>query len=214
MKSRVKRIRFPQHSAKLAELIGIILGDGNLIEFVKAGKGVAYYAVRITGHSEESDYYENYIIPLCRELFLDEPKKYLHKDRKEMFVILCGKMYVEFFKKHGLRPGSKTKSQCTIPCWIRENETYLRACVRGLIDTDGSIYRMDKWVQICFKNFNKKLLVDFRESLLSLGFYASRITHNKVYISRKAHIQKFYKEIGFSNPKHKRRYHRFYSPVV
>jgi intein/homing endonuclease len=211
----IKSVSFPAKSKRLAELIGILLGDGNIQEYVIRGKGVATYCIRISGHlTEDKKYHENYVVPLCIKLFKVTPKIYFHKLKKERFIHLASKRLVNFFKKQGFPPGNKIHNKVTIPKWIFRNSLYLRACLRGLVDTDGSVYLAGKWIQICFKNFNLVLLSDFRKALIQLGFYASNITWNKVYISRKADVRKFYKEIGFSNTHHIERYNRFCSPVV
>jgi hypothetical protein len=218
MKSRVKRVDFPAHSKELAELIGIILGDGNIQSFVKKGEGVATYCVRITGHSEELPYYHEYIIPLCRSLFNSEPKTYFHKKQKEVFILLCGKMFVSFFSEHGLPPGDKIKNKVSIPQWVWENDDYLKACVRGLIDTDGSVHRMSRkaptLVRISFKNLNPYLLNDCKRALEALNFHPSKIIcGSHFFLSRQKEITNYIKEIGFANKKHIMRYQRF-SPVV
>jgi hypothetical protein len=65
----------------------------------------------------------------------------------------------------GLPCGNKIRNRASIPSWIFENEKYLKACIRVLIDTDGSIYALKpnypNLLQICFKNKNSRLLVDF-----------------------------------------------------
>lgn len=53
-------------------------------------------------------------------------------------------------------------SKIGIPQWIKNDETYIKACLRGLIDTDGSIFRMSKrdknLIRIGFTNHNSRLL--------------------------------------------------------
>jgi len=209
----IKQVQLPPESEKLAELVGIMLGDGNLQEL--RSKGQTFYQLRIACHvRDDLDYYQNYIIPLLNDLFLIKASVYYEKHKAAVQVYTSKKVIIKFLIKKGLKPGNKIANGVTIPSWILKNDRFLKACVRGLIDTDGSIYLAGKWVQICFKNLNTVLLTDLRAALIKLGFYTSKITWNKIYISRKYDIQKYYKEIGFSNLKHRRRYLKFYSPVV
>ena len=114
--------------------------------------------------------------------------------------------------------GNKIQNKSTIPKWILENEKFLKACLKGLIDTDGSVFRMSQkdfnLLRISFTNFNVELLNDVRLAFIKLGFNPTKIICNKgFFISRKDDIIKYINEIGFSNEKHITRYKHF-SPVV
>lgn len=215
-----KNIRIPEESPSLAELIGIILGEGN-IYFHTDGRRTTYM-VRIAGDlTQEKDYLLNHVRPLCANLFNIKPTVILQQKNNELFVCLNSRNIVEFLGEKGLKKGSKIKNQTTIPKWIKSNKGYLRACVRGLIDTDGSIFRMSKrdskLLRINFKNYDKTLLKDTRNALLELGFNPSKIICGKaIFLSRKENINKYIKEIGFSNKKHINRLLklRANSPVV
>ena len=106
-----------------------------------------------------------------------------------------------------------------MPNWIFRNNGFLKACLRGLIDTDGSVFRMSKkdphLLRLSFTNCNHTLLKDTRNAFIQLGFSPSRITrNNKIYLSRKQDIARYINEIGFSNNKHIVRFQKFSSPVV
>lgn len=207
-RGNIKEIKIPEKSEKLAELIGIILGDGS-IEYAKR------YTLTIVGDSrKDREYLLNYVKPLCDSLFGVESKVSQHKTFNELFIKVHSKRLLEFLFSIGLAAGDKIKSQETIPPWVFENDPYLKACIKGLVDTDGSIYELlPHWPgfwQICFTNRNDTLLRDFREGLLKVGINCSKIYNYKdgkktpkVYITKKTELGKFYKEIGFSNPKHR-----------
>lgn len=213
-----KEISLPRHCADLAELIGIILGDGNLHEYIKTQK-IRTYMLRIAGDSKkDKDYLMTYVAPLCECLFSIQPKFLYQKQSNELFVILHSKKVIEFFKKMGLTPGDKIKNRLNIPGWVLKDETYLRACLRGLIDTDGSIFRMSnrdpQLLRINFRNVNSSLLETVYNSFVTLGFKPA-FANNVVYLSRKQDIVNFLKGIGFSNSKHRLRLKKFKdSPVV
>ena len=196
----------------MAELVGIILGDGNI--HIYKGKKSTSYMVRIAGDSiKEKEYLVNHVKPLCEDLFGLTCKTYQHKTHNELIISINSKKVVEFLLSIGLKNGNKIKSQVSIPRWIVANNSFLKACLKGLIDTDGSIYELKPhwpglW-QICFTNKSEQILSDFSKGLAQLDIkcsntyrYKSGIKTPKIYITKKSELSKFYKEIGFSNPKH------------
>ena len=87
----------------------------------------------------------------------------------------------------------------------------MAACVRGLYDTDGSVYELlPHWpglFQVYFSNRNSTLLKDVRKALLKLGINISKISLQKgvtprIYITKKSEIKKFKETIGFKNDRH------------
>lgn len=110
----------------------------------------------------------------------------------------------------GLERGNKIKKGSGIPKWIFLKEEFVKHCVRGLIDTDGSLYFLKPhWPnlkQLSFKSSNPRLLRDVRKSLVWLGFSPSKIFGNRIVMTRQAEIARYFKEVGTSNSK--------YSPVV
>ncbi len=214
--SKIKLIK-PALNEKLAEFIGAILGDGN-INYYKKGKKIGVYHIRIAGDLEkDKDYHINYLKNLCENIFNLKAKEILRPN--ERFLDIYSKELVEFFIDMGLNAGDKIKNQITIPYWVWENESFLKACVRGLIDTDGSVFRMSnkdpKLIRLSFTNYNMKLLIDTRNAFIKLGFFPSKIIVNKqFFISRKSDISKYLKEINFSNLKHIERLKIIDSPMV
>lgn len=202
-----KKIFRPQKNKELSELIGIILGDGNINIFCK-GKNIATYALRICGHAElDFNYLHDFVSPLIKKLFHIEPTSYNSKINRGYYVISTSKELIEFLLEMGLKSGRKTQNQVTIPTWIKRNKIFSISCIRGLIDTDGSIFRMSQrdstLLRISFKNHNKKLLEDVRETFIQLCFHPSKIiTGNTIFISRKDDIENYIRTIGFHNPKH------------
>lgn len=210
----LKQIKIPKKDERLAELIGIILGDGNILSYTK-GKKIGVYHIRIAGdYNKDKEYHLNYIKPLCDNLFGITAKVHTLSTKRERFISLYSKRLVNYFKKMGLKPGNKIKNQSTIPKWVFSNKSFLQSCVRGLIDTDGSIFRMSNkdpsLLRINFKNHDMSLLRDTRNAFIRLGFNPSKIIDNKVfYISRKEEIVRYINEIGFSNLKHSKRFQKF-----
>lgn len=203
-KGTTKDINIPEKNELLAEFWGIMLGDGHLQKIRKYKVGT--YGIDVAGHSlDDKDYLINFVKPLCETLFRVKSRIYKSKRSKCMHLNIDSKKIVDFFEREGFRSGNKIVNQVTIPNWIKQNDLFLCACLRGLYDTDGSFYRLTNQnsYQVHFKNLNKTLLNDVRESLLNLGINVSKIICDKsIVVTKKSEIEKFYKLVGFHNPKH------------
>jgi len=211
-------------SLELAEFLGWHVGDG-CISINKR-----HYQYTLTGDIvEEYPFYEKIVIPTFNYLFqnqLNGPTKL----RTYESVGVCGiylfqKDFIQFLqRKFNLKSGKK--DTITIPPNIKtiEEKIYF---IRGLFDTDGSIY-------FC-KNYNKRksksiynsvhyrpkmklatisyiLIEEVNNILTNLGFH-SRIQKpikqrkneypmHSVIIDSKSDILKWIREIGFRNIKH------------
>lgn len=213
-----KQIILPKKSNRLAEFYGIMLGDGNVTKI--KGYKLGTYQIRIVGDSRyDKEYLLNFVKPLIEKLFGVKVNTYLYKDANALSLNAYGKKLVEFLENLGFKPGDKIKNHLNIPKWIKENKDYLKVCIRGLIDTDGSVHRMSKkdWnlIRINFRNYNKRLITDVRNGFITLNFHPSKIIHENIfYISRQSEVKKYLKEIGFSNRKHRDKISRVFSPVV
>jgi len=190
--------QFKFESIDLAELIGIILGDGSF--YINNGQ----YQFDIAFNSTE-----NHIF-FVRKLLENSTKAYIYEksERKKLckHLRICQKPAVlELLSKTTKKAGDKITNQVTIPKWILKNKKFLKACVRGLIDTDGSVYRLKPhWpnlFQISFKNNNKVLLRDTREAFVKLGYNPSKVFGNRFVLTRQQEIIKYFKDIGTHNPK-------------
>lgn len=207
-------IKIPTENESLAEIVGAILGDGHIM-FHKEGKKIGVYQINITGHKElDKDYHLNYLKNKFENLFKVSPKEVLVPKKLGRHLVIYSRELVNFFINMGLKSGSKIKNQTTIPSWVFQKESYLKACLRGLIDTDGCIHRMSQrdsnLIRINFTNHNKTLLEDTYKGFIILGYHPSKIIRNRVfYISQQNEITKYLKEIGFSNNKHKDRLKQF-----
>ena len=108
-------------------------------------------------------------------------------------------------KSLGIKPGNKKKNNQGIPSWIKNNKKYLIKCIKGLIDTDGSIHYISKKnlnLRISYTSYIPKLLKEVRGGLIKIGFTPSKIISKKqIFLSRQKDIKNYIKEIGFGNQK-------------
>lgn len=76
--------------------------------------------------------------------------------------------------------GSKIAQQARVPDWIKANKAYSIACLRGLLQTDGSIYRDRGYLMVNFVNHIAPLADDVRNMLEALGFHPRMYTIREV----------------------------------
>lgn len=202
-----------KYSIELAEIFGIMLGDGN--SWSKTG----YYYIRVAGHLQnDKDYLTNYVKALFKKAFRIDMQILHYNKINEIFLQKGSKNLVFTLKKFGFPSGDKIRNRVKIPNWIFKNKSYLKACIRGLIDTDGSVCPITNrnYPYIWFKSYNPALRDSFSKAMKLLGIKIAKWSSNEssqTYIGAKPDIGKYYKEIGFSNPYHRKRYES-YAPVV
>ena len=118
-------ITIPQKSEKLAELVRILLGDGSICK--------TNYEIQITSHSIHEKLYQDYIEILLSDLFGVKGRRIVFKNVNTTYIRVNSIRLLEFLESIEMPIGTKEKK---IPAWIFENEEWVKACVRGLIDSD------------------------------------------------------------------------------
>jgi len=211
--NNTKEFNIPNTDEKLAETFGIILGDGHLSE-IKKGNKVRVYCIRITGNSKtDKEYMYSYIPNLFEEVFKEKGSVLKSKSINGCYFTIYGKNIVEFIKSKGINPGNKIENNQGIPDWIKKDLNLLKYCIRGLIDTDGSIHlisKSNKNLRIDYTSYIPKLLNEVREGLILSGFHPSKIINNQhIFLSRQEEVDRYVKDVGFANSKNLNRYNLF-----
>jgi len=195
-----KEIKYPKRCAELAELIGVILGDGGL-----SGN----HQLVISFNSRTDKEYSVFLGKVLRKLFSIGYHIHPRKNCNGADMVVSSSNLVDFLLKQGLVAGNKVKNQVGIPDWIDEKIEYQKACLRGLIDTDGSFYshrynsngKSYKYLKLCFANCSKPLLNSVLRILRKFDFKAY-MHGDQVFINSMSGIKKYFVEIGTHNPKH------------
>jgi intein/homing endonuclease len=150
-----------EKSESLAEMLGIILGDGRL-RWDPTGRH--YQLDVILNWVEEKDYVL-YVNDLMMRLFQYKPKlsRQINEDGsigKGIYLTIYSKKLVYELISLGLIPGNKVENQIIVPKWIKECKSYMIACLKGLFDTDGSIFPVIKEgaIKMNFKNGSLSLV--------------------------------------------------------
>lgn len=200
-------IKTPIFSVDLAEFVGIVMGDG----------GITQSQIIITTNSVDDKEYGHYVKKLIEKIFDINTAIYYRKNEQAMYIVASRKKLVEFCnKKLGLKIGNKLKQGLDIPGWIKGNLEYEKACIRGLVDTDGCIFtechkiknKLYNYKRLNFSSQSSQLRNSVFEILEKIGL-SPKIRNNKcVQIEDRENIKKYFQFIGTSNPKHLKRYYK------
>lgn len=206
-------------SEEVAEVYGALLGDGCLSSGCYAGR--ERFTVLFTGHTRDTVYYETCIRPVLLRTF--GLKGYLHKRKSHNAVLLVygSRKLFNFFVDLGFPIGKK--EELSIPKVILDSRSLSFACVRGIFQTDGSIYnRYSKayknhpnqyfYKNIEFKMNSKNLLEQIRVVLERVGLKTGILRKNGTSFVLTMHsqssVRRFYKLIQPNHPYYVERFLR------
>lgn len=199
--SKIKQYTFLKEPNKdLAELIGIMLGDG----------GIHLGQCTITLNAEKDKKYAEYISSLGEKLFGEKPKFFKRKNECTLVVYYYGSALVEYLLSLGLRSGNKVRQQVGVPEWILESIEYKKACLRGLMDTDGGIFlhryyvkgKRYQYKKLSFTNRSVPLLRFVNQTLQELGFtpkVIEQVANKKVWLYNMQEVNRYLDIVGTSN---------------
>lgn len=192
-------MKLPSYSPELAEFIGIMLGDG----YIKTNKT----QLGISLNSETDYTYALYVQGLIKKLFNLDSSICNDGRHKSVTVLVSSRNLVEFMIDKGLKAGDKVINQVGIPGWVGLQEEYRAACLRGLMDTDGSFYSYSHRVNgkiyrnyaLDFTNHSLPLLKDIKDILIDIGCSPTSAKF-KVVLHKKKDITRYIGIVGTSNP--------------
>lgn len=200
-------IRRPRKSTQLAEFVGIILGDG----------GISKRQVTITLHRITDKDYSQYVRKLIEKLFNVIPGEYCDRKGLADNIVVSRSDLVDFCSDNlGLKIGNKIKQQVDIPNWIKENKKFQIACVRGLVDTDGSVWnhayvsrgKMYNYKKLGFTSLSRPLLHSVFSILKNNGLNPRMYKEKEIRLDSVESMKGYFMIFGSSNPKHLNRYEK------
>lgn len=203
----LKPITIPKHSTQLAELIGILMGDGH----------VGLYQTSITTNSDTDFQHAQFIKSLVEELFKIQVQLSNRRDKKACVVTISSKSACRYLSDQGIPQGNKIALGLRIPDWIRKNFSYRMAFICGLFDTDGCVYldthcvgqKVYRNLGMAFANQSLSLLSFFKETLENLELHPTQKTKFRVFLRRKEDIRRYFDLVGSSNEKHLEKVRRY-----
>lgn len=199
---------------KLAELCGIIAGDGHLSRYIS--KKRTDYKVCIWGNKDLDVEYFKELQQIFLELFEIRPKLLIKSNCCELRI--NSKKIVEYFESLGIPVGKKSKSVSMSP-FVKNNLQLSCAFLRGVADTDFSVVLKPRkkttlYPRITVDIESLSLIEDICSVLKKLeikfcGPYTRNRSRNaNAYVSYQLDInghknfELWMKHIGFRNKKH------------
>lgn len=190
--------KYPEDTPDFSEMIGIILGDGCIT------KG----QIHITLNSTADKFYIEYVSSLINKLFDYNPYIRPHHTSSNATIIICsGVDLIRFLISKGMMVGSKTANQVNVPLWIRKSKILSGYCLRGLIDTDGGIFRHTykvngktySYFKLCFSNTSQPLRIFAHQTLSKYGLKPKLQDPKHVWLYSQDETKKYLELIGSSN---------------
>lgn len=181
-------------SGKLAEFVGICLGDG-------CAWG---YQVSVTLNATADVRYVPYVQAIAKDLFPGATVTLVKRRDNAVDVRVNSKDVVRFMQENGIVSNAKF-----VPSWIAGDINYAVHCIRGLFDTEGSISfktylskgGLRVYKQLNFRNIDVRVMLFVRNTLVRLGLKPTLTPKKSLYLSSHQSIAAFQHQVGFGNPK-------------
>jgi len=168
-------------SGDLAELMGVVLGDGHLSRFPRTEE------LTIFSNSNNRGFIVRYG-NLLEKIFNKKP--YIAKTSWSNCVRI--RIYQKEIKKRlGIPYSPRGKRTIKIPGWILKNEQYIVRYLRGLYEAEGSfcIHKPTGTYKFLFRNRNRSMLRNVFRLMKKIGFHP-HVSSEQVQISKKAEVYK------------------------
>jgi len=199
---RGNKIKPPELNEKFAELIGAYLGDGTLTK----------YFMRITADKRYCLPYLEYLSRAAEDVLGIKPTIRIPSKRNIAYLEIRSKEFCSYLNGTlGLPFGDKIKNESKIPNAILADKKLATACLRGLMDTDGSFSKRGSYMCLEFTSYNPHILKGTWQIGERLGIFTHK---NKVQAGTNSwqKIIKHFNIVGSSNRIHIIRfYERFYN---
>lgn len=174
----------------LAELIGVILGDGHICAHARCE------SLRITGNFSNKEFTKRYAT-LTQRVFGKNPVVAKVKTTNAVTITIYEK---HISTRLGIPSGNRSKLEYKLPIWIRKNKQYTLRFLRGLYEAEGSECHHEATFthKLFFTNHNPSLLLLVAKLIQKLGFTTNIYKYN-VQVSRKKEVQDLINLLEFRN---------------
>lgn len=195
-------IKEPKLSNKLAEFIGILLGDGSLSQ----GQYDCSFVLNKTFDAP----YMDYVSKLILNLFEVDCHFYSFKTDAVRMTVYSKKLFEFLVNRLQLPYGNQNKF---IPSYLFDNESLVINVLRGIFDTDGSIFLSSKRKIINLRSKYRYLKKDIMKMLdiLKIRYH---ISSDNINITNHDDVKRFLSIVGSSNLKNVIKAIEFYKNKV
>ncbi len=209
------KIKLPSiNTHELAELVGIILGDGSIgiYKCKSKNKIKIQHKLQITCHSEDDIEYLHYIKNIFKKLFGVELHQSFRKSEKTCDLRIFRREIVMFFLNSLDMDLAPKWNKSKIPNLYIDNNFEIDV-LRGYFDTDGSVVITNNngvtYPRLEMKICPSPMQDQFIKILTNLGFkfgvYQIGKGEIRIQINGKKELFRWISKIWFSNPKHIRK---------
>ncbi len=199
---------------KLAEIIGILLGDGSLS--LNKQTPASTNRLKISFNSRDDSDYIFYVKNLLFELFGIEPILKYRKNENTADLFIFKKELINFLINDvGLKLSPKW-NKAIIPIKFTSNNLDLLV-LRGYFDTDGCLVTTNNngttyprlEMKICPSPMKNQFIKIFKKYNFNFGVYQIGNGKIRIQLNGKTQLEKWIELVGFSNQKHINKIKRF-----
>mgnify|MGYP001578099344 CR=1 FL=1 len=200
-------------SKELAEMIGILAGDGHVKYYPTSND----YYIEVCGHAEDDIDYLNNVSLLFYRLFHLKMHFQIKHQIRTAYITRRSKGVYNFLRIIGYK---KVRCIMDIPNWIWESEEFAKSFARGLFDTDGSIaLKKNNYPVVSIVLKDGKTISKLAQKIRILGIPICVSPENtfdkrtgkyykktRLQVSGRNNVGLWFKLIGSSNPKHNKKW--------
>lgn len=164
----------------LAELIGVVLGDGSIGGFPRTE------SLTIVSNSKNTGFIKRYSF-IVEKIFNKKP--HLARHAKGVNCIRIRLYEKKISDRLDIPVGRRKNLNFKIPNWILRSREFLKRYLRGLYEAEGSfcVHKPTYTYKFMFSNKNESLLENVFEGMSILGFHPHK-SKNQIQISRKEEV--------------------------
>jgi len=181
-----------EKSGDLAELIGVVLGDGHICAYPRTEE------LRLISNSNNPGFIQRYA-GLMEKIFKKKP--YVIKSRFTNSTKIS--FYEKFISERiGIPSGARKYLKIDVPKWILKKEEYIVRYLRGLYEAEGSfcVHKPTYTYKLFFSNRNRSMLNNVYNLMKILSFYPHR-SANQIQVSKKEEVYRAMKVLRFRDYK-------------
>lgn len=177
-----------KRNGDLAELIGVILGDGHIWQYERTEE------LSVFSNANNLGFIKRYA-KLIEIIFGKKPKIGIHSKKSCIRI----RIYEKNISKRLMVPISpRLHKEIDIPNWIFHKREFMIRYLRGLYEAEGShsIHLPTSTYKVQFSNRNPSILENVFSLVLKLGFHPHKSRY-QIQLSRKEGVFKFIDLINF-----------------
>jgi len=196
---------------ELAELVGVIMGDG----YIYSNHGT--HQIGIVGSPKTDREYFGKLKELIKNVWGKDVK--IKIGGRGLRMIISSKAIAQQLINNFEIPSGRKSGKIIICDSIASDWNLVKHTIRGLVDTDGSVFvskkpGVEKYPTIELNSINRNLILQLMDLLKKQGFRVSNIHKRiskgfctgkfsiayKVALYGQTNLKKWINEVGFSNP--------------